>query len=798
MKTRITILFTCLAFTCKVLATVSINGLSYNFNETDKTATLISYDLSAGTDLVIPDTIAYNNINYVVTAIAGTNSQITSITLHPTIKSITATFTSNTLKAVYWKGEPEEWCRLSFSSYKRNPLNVARKLYDKDGHQITKIDLSNQGYAGKYSLYNAEVDTLVFGTYYYYEDDEILSGWKGNTVLWNVISCDGWGGDIGPFKNCRSNITTFVFGDSVVDIPQYLCTGMRIQKVRIPAKVESIGYYAFEGCSYITEIEYNSRATHSIWSTSVTGDGPFSSARSSVKTVIVGDSVTHIQSLMFNGLSALTELTLPKTITSISSKVFNGCSSLRRINYDGTIEDWHKIYFGDLTANPLYYAGYIYTNDIAWNNVSLPEGITELKSVSFANAKFLTDSLCMPETVSSIGNYALYGCNSHIVTLPASIKSIGENAFSQCYALNKVYYQGTASQWASIRFYNAAANPISNSCNLYIANQQLEDAYIDTLNVTNYSFYNCQTIKRLILGESVQQLGSSAFAKCSSLSFIKLSTNIQYVNKNCFESCTGVDSIEYSCKDLTYVENAPFKASAERVSHVNISNGVEKIPPYLFCQMNKISEIRIPNSVITIGKSAFESCAYVRQLSIGSSISSIKALAFKDCIGLLSVNSQSMLPAIIDSTTFKNVSKTIKITIPCGTIGNYHAAQYWNLFNNFIEDLPFDIDITSEDKLKGYIKIISEASCSDDVVTFEAVPRNGYIFEKWSDNSTENPRSMIVESDIRLIAYFKADGVVGVDNVYDDIIISSKIVRNGQLFILRDGKTFTVQGQEVK
>ena len=465
MKTKIILSLTCLILVCNAFGAITINGLSYNLNETDKTATLISYDENSGTDLIVPDKIVYGDIEYVVTSIAGTNSQITSITIPTTIKTITASFTSSTLKSVHWLGSPEAWCRLSFSSYKNNPLNVARKLYDINGEQVTKIDLSNQSYVGKYSLYHAEIDTLIFGTSYYYGGDEVLSGWLGTTVFWNVKTCGGWGGDIGPFKNCRSNITTFVFGDSVAEIPEYLCYGMRIEKVRIPANVQSIGYYAFQGCSNISEIEYNSKATSSIWSTSTYGDGPFRSAKSSVKKVIVGDGVTHILSMMFNGFSALQEVTLPASLNTIGTDVFKDCSSLRRINYAGTPYDWYSINFSGLTSNPLYYAGCIYTDDEAWNNVQIPEGITTIKSVSFANAKFLADSLMIPESVVSIGEYALYRCNSQIITMPSSITSIGSNAFEQCYALNKIYYQGTSSQWAAIRFYNVKSNPLSNNCN---------------------------------------------------------------------------------------------------------------------------------------------------------------------------------------------------------------------------------------------------------------------------------------------------------------------------------------------
>lgn len=53
--------------------------------------------------------------------------------------------------------------------------------------------------------------------------------------------------------------------------------------------------------------------------------------------------------------------------------------------------------------------------------------------------------------------------------------------------------------------------------------------------------------------------------------------------------------------------------------------------------------------------------------------------------------------------------------------------------------------------------------------TCVAVPYNGYHFERWSDNNTQNPRNITVNSDITLTAYFAANA--GIDDVDDSGII---------------------------
>lgn len=88
----------------------------------------------------------------------------------------------------------------------------------------------------------------------------------------------------------------------------------------------------------------------------------------------------------------------------------------------------------------------------------------------------------------------------------------------------------------------------------------------------------------------------------------------------------------------------------------------------------------------------------------------------------------------------------------------------------------------------------------------EASPADGYHFVSWSDGNTDNPREISVLSDIALEAVFALDDPgpsTEQEEVIDNGLITNnislqKVLRNGQLFILRDGKTYTVQGQEVE
>lgn len=88
----------------------------------------------------------------------------------------------------------------------------------------------------------------------------------------------------------------------------------------------------------------------------------------------------------------------------------------------------------------------------------------------------------------------------------------------------------------------------------------------------------------------------------------------------------------------------------------------------------------------------------------------------------------------------------------------------------------------------------------------EASSAEGYHFVRWSDGNTDNPREVSVLSDITFEAVFALDNP-GPSTSLDEVSDSGsstgkaepqKILHNGQILILRDGKTYTVHGQEVR
>ena len=86
-------------------------------------------------------------------------------------------------------------------------------------------------------------------------------------------------------------------------------------------------------------------------------------------------------------------------------------------------------------------------------------------------------------------------------------------------------------------------------------------------------------------------------------------------------------------------------------------------------------------------------------------------------------------------------------------------------------------------------------------LTITAVPADGYEFVQWSDGETDNPRSITVVDgkNISITAVFKdSSETTGIDSTTDNPSpVTHKYLRNGLLFIERNGETYNAQGSPV-
>ena len=169
-------------------------------------------------------------------------------------------------------------------------------------------------------------------------------------------------------------------------------------------------------------------------------------------SVSLPDTVTAIGQGAFRLCTGLTSFSVPAGCTDIGPRSFTGCSSIAAFTVTGgntafTAEDGVLFSYdrSTLLAYPPAKTDPSYT---------VPESVTEIGALSFADCKSLSDVL-LGSHVSSIGESAFEGCSSLTgLTIPDSVVSIEPFAFNYCTGLTSLTV-GTGLDFVGLCSFNA-------------------------------------------------------------------------------------------------------------------------------------------------------------------------------------------------------------------------------------------------------------------------------------------------------------------------------------------------------
>ncbi len=328
---------------------------------------------------------------------------------------------------------------------------------------------------------------------------------------------------------------------------------------------------------------------------------------------------------------------------------------------------------------------------------------SEMKSEgSTKGANSYSGNIDIPETVTFNGNiypvvgiqeYAFYNSTGlRTVAIPASITSIGSQAFSGCTGLEAITVDNLNPQYASIGGLLLSKN---QKTLLYCPGGKSGECVVPTkvTTIANNAFLNCSNLTSVVLPDGVTSIGESAFQGCSSLASINMPASLTTIGDNAFYEARALSSKIVIPSGVLKIGASAFQYCTS-LNNVVLSEGINEIKNNAFRNCTSLQSIQLPSTVTSIGTYAF---AYtgLTSITIPENITEIKSGTFEGA-KLTYVSLPENLTAINNKAFYNNGTTIGTLNIPASvtSIGDL-AFDKTTINDIYVNNTPRHLQISS-------------------------------------------------------------------------------------------------------
>ena len=630
----------------------------------------------------------------------------------------------------------QAWLSIEFNGTNSNPIDRARQVYfDGIDAPGTIVIPSTMTKIGK-SAFNGS--TWLKRIYIPSSVNEIeADAFAGCSSLQEVHieDLEAWCGI--TFGNMSAN---------PLSCARHLYLGEEpLTDLTLPAGVTDVAPYAFS-CIVLDHMTINAGPLRTI------GTGAF--YQSSIRRVDVTDAAAWF-SIDFgedanpidraglryiDGEELTGDLVLPSTMTRIGTRAFSKCPWLKSITIPCNIVEIGE----DAFKSRSWLFNSVTIDDLgAWCNIRFANEescpLRGMDQVYIDGQNVCGHDLVLPDTVTSISNYAFSGLNINHLALPPSVISIGDGAFRYLMNLTELEIPSSVERVGESAFANCGKMG-SLSCHeglkvigdsaFYYCSELASLALPGTLAVIgDYAFGVCMSLPRVMVPDGVTSLGRGAFAACSGLTSAVIGKGVTVIPEDLFFTCGRLSDVQmpesiveigrgafnscYNLKAVSWPDSlrtiGDFAFSFSELESVNLGGMVTTVGDGAFANCHGLKEAIIGDQVTALGQSVFHSCmgletavigdgvqqlpAYtfyycsrLNEVTIGSEIDSIMAEAFSYCYDLKTITCKAKVPPVFVTNNYfqPGTYRNGTLYVPLSSVNAYKNAFIWKEFNNIM------------------------------------------------------------------------------------------------------------------
>lgn len=359
--------------------------------------------------------------------------------------------------------------------------------------------------------------------------------------------------------------------------------------------------------------------------------------------------LTCIDDYAFFDCKGLTSVVIPNGVTSIGRSAFLGCRSLSSIIIPNSVTNISEYAF-----ETCFFASDAFINNSALTSANnwgasiydeeLGDGIC-LNGTTVVGCRPWVTSVTIPDYVTSIGDYAFYGCSSLTsVVIPNGVTFIGRFAIAYCIRLTSINIpQGVTT-------------------------------------IDDYAFHGCSGLSSLSIPSSVTSIGAFAFEGTSW--YDNQHNGLVYAGKVAYKYKGEMpNGTQITIKDGTLSIAGYAFYDCGGLTSITIPDGVTSIGNSAFYGCSSLKSITIPDGVTSISSTTFSGCSRLASITIPKGVTNIGDYAFRDCSGLKEIYCYAEETPETSNFTFYNVNVSrVMLVVPDDVADKYKAHPIWRRF----------------------------------------------------------------------------------------------------------------------
>lgn len=500
---------------------------------------------------------------------------------------------------------------------------------------------------------------------------------------------------MGAFMAC-TGLTTVELGQyaRIAELMFYGCKSIS-NKLVIYSDVVPDG--AFAGCSALTSVEFVNDLTY-------LGADAFT-ACTKLSEVKFDGGCEEFGDYAFSDCSALRKLTLPDCKMVWGSAVFQntGLNTLVFQKNSKIVSSGAGVFYNVSNLQiDVDSTEFVYKNGVVFDGEEkeilfvlpsaklgdyvLPETVEKIADGAFSGNKLITSLDASSSNLKEIGKTAFAYCSAlKKVELPANGVVLGESAFDNCEKLTEINLE-VVSKIGVFAFYKTAitvANVTYDGAEIeegdalevdegtmfvgaFVGATELKEVRLganvkvgaaafamtgvtsvtlegDNVQIGDYAFVRCSSLKTLDLSKATGKLGDYAFAYCAQLTEVDIS-QITEIGEGTFQACIALKKVSNSnsVKKIGYGAFYPASTNmgtvAVPIAEFDFSS-VEVVEDFAFL-FTPIAHLDLSKAT-HVGEYAFAQCSKLKSVRFGEDLREISEAAFYGCIAL-SINSNDL------------------------------------------------------------------------------------------------------------------------------------------------------------